>query len=358
MKQLILSVLLTIIISSLSIAQDFELVHQFNVGKEFSGKNFPEKADYMYYAPDDFVVDNEDNIYISQIFSKRIFKYDKEFKLIHIIQLSDPAFESIVKTRKNSYRADIIYRVALRCDKYANLYVMIESEGTLLKLLKYDKKGVLLRELPIKKGFASITGFDVNYWNDNILLFTMPSFVQHSDYVFIYNNEGRYLGKTDYYLMERDSFVYLTNYCSNGLQLIKCEYDNKFIPGDKLKETGRIQMDLEYSDNSTNNLPYCPFLGSDTVGNYYFGIDGGNRTTYYYNIGIINPLQNKVSEIKLKETEFTYRGKNVKVNLRKIKISPGGDLYFLGTEVKDLDHFMYNSKEVFINVYKLKCLRK
>jgi hypothetical protein len=321
---------LIILLTPIVFAQNLEILHKFNVGKEFGGKNLPPVAYYTNYMPDDYLIDNENNIYISDVFNKRIYKYNKHFELLNTIEIKDPAF-----TGRSYYNDNVPnpmetqFVITLQCDKDDNLYVSITTERHFLTLLKYDKMGKLLKHISLNKilGYRDITGFNVNYWNGIIYMSTLPLFSgDHNDFIFVFNQEGDLLGKVDYYLMGSDSNIYQTDRGKNYFQVIKYKFDNKYSPSGSLNEINKIRVDKK---EPYNGMMY-PFFGVDQNNNYYFGVDPD------YNIEKFDFQQNKVTEIKIDKNILS--GMKIKTNFDKIKVAPNGEIYWLGLEAKELSN--------------------
>jgi hypothetical protein len=343
---------LVVLITPLIYTQNLEILHKFNVGKEFKGKNLPTIAFYSNYIPDDYLIDNENNIYISEAFNKRIYKYNKHFELLNTIEIKDPAFTGLSYYNNNKPNPmETMYDVSLQGDKENNLYVSITTERHFLTLLKYDKMGNLIKRMSLNKvlGSRDITGFYVNYWNGIIYMYTLHSFFgDHNDFIFVFNQEGDLLGKVDYYLMRSDSNIYKTNKGKDYFQVIKYKFDNKYNPSANLTELNKIRVDKK---EPYNGMTY-PFFGVDQNNNYYFGVDPD------YNIEKFDFRQNKVTEIKIDKKVLA--GMKIKTNFDKIKVAPNGEIYWLGLEAKELTKRVAhesipksNSNDVFVTVIKI-----
>jgi hypothetical protein len=348
-------VLIIILALHLNYAQNIEILHKFNVGKEFSGRNLPTISHYQDFMPDDYLLDNHGNFYISEVFNKRIYKYNKQYELLKIIELRDPTFtDRTFNVDNRILHMETMYKVLLQCDKKDNLYVLITRESHFVKLLKYNNKGELVKQIHLdnKLGSGTLDYFIINYWTDNIIVRTFSLSVNKgSENVYIFDQAGNLLGNVDYYLMGSDSNIYKSFNGRNYLQLFKYKFENKFTYSDKLKEISKLQVDKKAPINGIS----WPFFGVDKNDNYYFG---GN-SDFDYSIEKFDFRQNKVTEIKIDDKFLS--GMNIKTNFNKIKVLPNGEIYWLGLEAKQLANRVArepipnsNSNDVNVVLIKIK----
>jgi hypothetical protein len=346
---------LALLFAPLVYTQNLEILHKFNVGKEFGGKSLPLVAHYQDFMPDDYLIDNENNIYISEVFNKKIYKYNKRFELLDIIEIKDSAFtDRTFNVNNRTLHMETMYEVILQCDNKDNLYILITRESHFVKLLEYNRIGKFVKQIPLdnKLGSGTIDNFIINYWTGNIIINTFSlSVIKGSEKVFVFDQEGNLLGNVDYYLMGSDSNIYKTINGRNYLQMIKYKFENKFISSDKLNIINKIQVNKKEKVNGTS----WPYFGVDKNDNYYFG---GNSASDY-SIEKYDFQQNKVTEIKI-DKESLLR-KHIKTDFNKIKVTSNGELYWLGLEAKEINNSvkresigLSNSNDVFVTLIKIK----
>jgi len=168
-----------------------------NPGELGQGLQF-KKAGLMNYIPDDIEIDNKNNFYICDRFSKTIYKYDSLLNFIYEKRIDDENFKGIlIQVNDKKIPLELRFYVDLETDHLGNLYALMSYMDYYYRMVKYDSEGNLINsfKLEIEPNNLRVPVLFIS--SDKILILTRPSnfFNENEDFIkqrtFVYDLNGK-----------------------------------------------------------------------------------------------------------------------------------------------------------------------
>ena len=342
---------------SLLYAQGIHLLGQIKYGtleQELVKTNTFEKGSFYDLMPDDLEIDSENNIYLCDRFTKKILKFSRDMELIYTTEI-DEGLLQVSHNSKDEYQKlnKSFYRVDLETDTTGNLYALVSLSELYSNLIKFDSHGELIPEFPLITQFPEQRLIDIFISSTgNIFINTFPHNLQDRRYiddglVFVYNLEGDFLGRADFFIEDSKGTTYRRNLLIKDYLQIDAYYPNTSGKVEKSSEEMlKTNMKVDYSNQKSWH-----FLGVDKFDNVYFIHGKQNVIVRKFNFS-----ENTISDIKIEEKNLTDLKILFANNFNNICLTPDGDIIILGiqntTGIKSL-YDTYNVDEVSVVVIKL-----
>jgi len=282
----------------------------------------------LYYdiIPDDLEIDYENNIYLCDRFTKNIFKFTSNMELLYEKRIDDKYFKQILNSDNIDQSVEkVLYQIDLETDNLGNLYLLISITDLYVNMIKYDKNGNLVDNFYLTNPFPKqyLRNFFISS-NNRIYIKTFPFSPQDITYtedgiVFVYDLDGEFLGRVDYYIEDNKGNIYKRNLLSNDYLQIDSYYPT--TPNNVKKTSERkikSSLKIDYSNQKT-----WYFLGVDNSDNIYF--IHGKQTMV---IRKFNFSDNSIEDLKIEGNEMKEFGVLFVNNHNNISIGPSGDIFY------------------------------
>lgn len=363
-------IFLLVIISSIICSQSFELIElkgkiKFGNKPGELGKNIQSNSAIPTgFTPEDIIFDNDNNIYICDRFSKRIIKYDSELKFIFEIQMDDEHFQDrLIKYNNTLVPEATAYEVHLDTDKYRNLYVLITHGESFYRIIKYNKKGELINNFKLGEPYPMQRTIGIIISSkDRILVKTSSYSPVNSTYfqdglIFVYDLNGKFLGRTDYSIDGSNGYIYKRNTTADKRNMLWIDRFEPLINGN-IDQTLSLKLDASLHVNLPVNTS-MPFIGIDRKNKLYFAGSNPGSAPLKFLIEIFDFSDNKVTEISLdrKEVENRLHNQfNTVLFHNPFVLSPDGNIYLCGiksnnSKINSAEKI--NSDDIELNILKL-----
>ncbi len=334
-----------------------QLNHIIKVGNNFGeiGKGLQlDNGIPVSYLPDDIVVDNNENFFICDKFSKKIIKYDKELNPQYEIQIEDMnAMQKYIKRNGKEYPLTLDFNIHLRIDQSNNLYALISKDGLFYKMLKYDNSGkndpsfIIGNEL---EGKIANTFF---IEDQKIFVLTSPPNFFDKTYmnegnVFIYTLSGEFLGKANYYIEDSKGNIYKQNNLNKKNKLWIDQYSSGQVKG-LITNNSKVNKSL-FGDLPDNTA--LRFLGTDKFDNLYFvdkNIEGITGKIFDFNKNEVKNIFVKQEIIKQYSNQF-----NLVIPHDPFILSPAGELYLITIKCNQGNDWFKNTNYSDVSLVILK----
>lgn len=331
LKNIISLILLSLLILASDLyAQKYFLLGDIKYGsapEQLGNDLVIESGNFFDLIPGDLEIDLENNIYVCDKFSRKIFKFTSELDLIYEQTIDDKFFnDAIANTNYNQFGEKILYQFDLETDILGNLYVLISATELYVNLLKYDKYGNLMENFSLDKTIPNqyLRDFFISGKN-KIFINTFPFSPQDVHYinegpVFVYDLDGNFLGRTDYFIEDKGGNVYKRNLL-NPMQLQIDAYNKQngqVVKTTNLELIGSIKID--YSQDRAWH-----FLGVDKLDNIYFTHGQQNVLVRKFNFS-----DNTIEDVKIEEKDLKNLGVLFANNFNNISLSPDGNIFLCG----------------------------
>jgi len=368
MKKIIKFCLFIVLSTNWIYAQNYELIEvgksiKFGDKKEELGKNLQfknEKA--LGFSPDDIAVDIDNNFYVCDKFSKTIIKYDSLLNYIYEIKVEDSNLHGKLVKGFNNTRlipVELTYNVELATDTEKNLYCLIKKDDRIHRFIKYNEKGIWINEFDIYRTLPAqlgINSFHVN--NNKIFIYTsseLPPDKSYTDFmqknVFVYDLDGRFLGRGNYYFEDYNGKIYDRNTLNKKDMLWIDQYSPAL--------DGLIKPTSELSVNKSLYTELQPNTGFNEA-----GIDKYNNLYIIslnpFLITVFNFNDNTVKKVSDTEPlrEVIYKKHKILVpTFKSLLVSYNGDIFIYGIKSKKdyIDRYKEsNDNEVELIILQIK----
>jgi len=331
-----------------------------NLGELGKGLQF-QKAGPMLYTPDDIEIDNKNNFYICDRFSKTIYKYDSLLNLIYEKRIDDESFKGIlIQVDDKKIPLELRYYVDLETDLLGNLYALMGYMGYYYRMIKYDTEGNLIDSFKLEIEPKNLRVYSTFISKDKILIATGLSNIFSEDEefrkqkTFVYDLDGKFLGRCNTYFEDFYGNIYNTNTLIKGKFLVE-----QYLPSsdEKIKPTSELTLSnnlyFEKPENSSGEL-----MAIDTSNNIYLIFESP------FSLKIFNFNNNKVIEIIRNEGLQKFLEKKYRIqipNSRQFLLSPTGEIYTYGFKTINNNENLwkeYNYNELELKFIKIKILEK
>jgi len=368
MKKVISFCLFTIISINFIYAQDYELIEvgksiKFGDKKAELGKNLQFKSEKaLGFSPDGIAVDIDNSFYVCDKFSKTIIKYDSLMNYIYEIKIEDSnlhgeAVKGFNKTHLTP--VELSYKVELATDTYKNLYCLIKKDDRIHRFIKYNEEGKLIKEFDLHTtlpAWFNANMFHIN--NDKIFIYTsieLPPDKSYTDFmqknVFVYDLEGGFLGRCNYFLEDDDGKIYRRNTINKKDLLWIDQYSSEL--NNIVKPTSELSL------NRSLYTELQPNTGLDKV-----EIDKHNNL-YFISlnpllIAVFNFNDNTVKKVSDIEPlrEVIYKKYKILVpTFKSLLVSYNGNIFIYGIKSKKDYSDRYkesNDSEVELRILQIK----
>lgn len=355
----VLTIFLFILFSfSFIYSQSIQLLGNIKYGdldKELGKPGTLETGYFHDLITDDIEIDYEKNIYLCDKYTKKILKFTNDMKLIYAKKISYEQLKSTHNfTNENQNFKKVFYNVDLETDKTGNLYVLVTMGEAYLNLIKFDGNGNLISEFHLSGQLPAQRLIDFFISNTGkIFINTFPHNPQDMHHineglVFVYNLDGEFLGRTDYFIEDNEGHIYKRNLLNHTqFQIDSFKKNNSY----QIKKTTDIEsrgnLKIDYSNNQTS----WRFLGVDNYDNVYF-IHGKEVVI----IRKLNFKNNRINDIKIEKSKLDEMGVLFANNFNNISIAPDGDIIFCGikrTERNKTLNDSFNIDDTSVSILKL-----
>ncbi|MBI1937338.1 MAG: hypothetical protein HYS25_04365 [Ignavibacteriales bacterium] len=268
----------------------------------FSNKEYPHT-----FIRADYTVDRDDNIYIANPFTEKVYKYNKG-TLVDEISISS---QLVANKRINT--------ISVSCDTKGSLYVLFLDGEFFINMEKYDQNCKKINKFQLNFfGSNYVKRFFINN-NDEICIGTFPVILgpdNDTRLFYLYDKDGNFIGKTNYPHAT-------TNYYLNSAVKGK-NYYIESIPKEQQKEPKDINETMLFPYDNTNDFGIKYFIGCDAKENAY---------TFRDNEIIMYNLKNRESK-----TFHVNRNNNMYNDYISdhlfMKVAPDGTVYMLSVGAK------------------------
>jgi hypothetical protein len=297
-------------------------------------------------VPDDIEVDQFGNIFIVDKQHDRILQFSSNLEEKHSIDIKIPLLKKLNTSDEVRYLIEHhLYKTELEFDSKNNLYVLISLNEFYLDIFKFDETGQLINEFIINGNGPQhyLRDFFISR-QDKIYINTFPINILDIEYlntgqVFVYDLEGDFIGRTDYFIEDNNSIAIKRNL------LNRSDFQLDFFPilENEVKTTDKLILKNSFSIPYNKNKSWS-FLGIDINNQLYF-IQGrkplivrrinSDRTTYDDFIIDENLFKSKniLFKSEIKNVELTKSGEIILFGLKFIKSDYSCDDYFDSSEV-------------------------
>lgn len=368
MKKIISFCLFIFISINFIYAQNFELFEvgksiKFGDKKEQLGKNLQfknEKA--LGFSPDDIAVDIDNNFYVCDKFSKTIIKYDSLLNYIYEIKIEDSKLhgESVKGFNKTHLTpVELTYKVELATDTYKNLYCLIKKDDRIHRFIKYNEEGKLIKEFdvhPTLPASLAVNLFRIN--NNKIFIYTRIEFSLDKSYtdfmqknVFVYDLDGGFLGRCNYYLEDNDGKIYQRNTMNKKDLLWIDQYSSEL--NNIVKPTNELSLNRSLYTELQPNTGFNE-AGIDKYNNLYIiSLNPFLITVFNFNDNTVK----KVSDTEPLREVIYKKYKILVPTSNSLLVSYNGDIFIYGIKSKKDYSDRYkesNDNEVELSILQIK----
>ena len=322
-----------------------DLAREYFESQTYNHKNSP--IQILHSLSEDFIVDNKGNYYFVNSFSKVISSYNQKGELLYEFTISDEKInnEKIVMNNMSTTKASL-YQAKLGTDHLNNLYILLLHSEYFYKMIKIDQQGELVKDFKIEKPFPGQRNTGLFISQDKIYVNTMPATVFDPNYteegtVFVYNLNGKFIGRADYYLEDNGGCIYtpLFNKGEFIFNKYKNEKNESLLKTVNLKKIGEIKIHYKKSDKFISIEDRWLFKGFDKYNNIFF-----------YNESVIKKYDQSSNLIE--EIPFALKDlktDNILTNHKYIRIGQNGDIFVFGIKTNeqiDMQKKDYNSSDI------------
>lgn len=337
-KFFINTLILCFVILSPLLAQNYnfvkkgkDVIYEDNYGELGKERQFT-LANISDYRPDDLIMDQNNNIFICDRFTKTICKYDSLLNPLLEIKINDEHFKAKTITyNKAQIPEELLYKAHLGLDRSGNLYVLLTTFEKFYKLLKYDRNGNILASFTLSRPYPMprTLGIEVSP-SDNIFITTFPYSPADIKYfddgtVFVYDSNGKFLARTDYFIEDSKGNIYKQNTLNKRNKLWIDQFKTSHIMS--VTKTSSLQAESYLSANLPNNTSFH-FIGIDSKDKLYFVTND-----FPFLIKIFDFTEKQVVELSLIKEQFedrVYNQYNIYVPFNPFILSHNGEIFLYG----------------------------
>lgn len=326
MKNILVILLITFFLNIGYLESQNNYKAEILIEKEYGGQIFST----------DLIFDKSDNIYFFDGF-RNILKYDRNGNFLYDIPIPIEQFNS----------------VKLGIDFQNNLYVSLMWSDYFSQMLKFDSSGNQIKNFELKNPKPAGRTYPIFISKSNKLyIYTFLLELEPSEwakgYVYVYNIDGKFLGRTDYYVENSDGMVYKIDpgYKEFRVEQFDSTPRNEITKSDSLEHKGRISIEYKYRSYEPGSI-----FGSEEDSWGYIDLDKNN------NIYFANPFMIKKYD---KTNSFI---ENINISIKKLdkskifahihflKVNNEGEIFVYGFKNYD-DSFKDNDKIVILKYIK------
>lgn len=227
-------------------------------------------------------------------------------------------------------------------------------------MVKYDSEGNLINsfKLEIEPNNLRVPVLFIS--SDKILILTRPSnfFNENEDFIkqrtFVYDLNGKFLGRRDSYFEDFDGNIYDINTSIKGKFIVE-----QYLPSSdgKIKPTSELTLNRSLF---SEEYEYAGGGGTfiDSSNNIY------SLRVYPFSIKIFNFNNNEIKQINWNEHLQKFIEKKFRIQIpngRQFLLSPAGDIYTYGFKTIYNDENLwkdYNYSDLELKVIKIKILEE
>ncbi len=258
----------------------------------------------------DITFDSNNKIYVLETHDKKVIQFNVQGEAESIIDLnkdfSDVNFNRLKITTDNN-----------------DLYILLLFGEFYVRLIKYtegelDKNYELKTQMPIGRNINVIVS------NGIVRIKTFPSSIDPRHHaegdVFVYDNNGHFLGRTDYFFKDKKGLIYKKK-GRYDIEVYQAEEDNEITKTKNLKRVKVISVPQELRSKTPEQDMW-----------YLAGIDNKNHiyiSNNNYKILRCSPSKEEVEKVVF-DVEKIKKQKIFLPNSTKIKVNNSGNLFLLG----------------------------
>jgi hypothetical protein len=279
------------------------------------------------FIPDNIEVDHEGNVYLCDKSTKMILKLSPEMDILYKKEISKEFFKSTTGAIDNEQDIKIIYyNINLETDISGNLYALISMNDLFTNLISFTKNGDLRTSFQLSDQipFQYIRDFFISD-RGKIFINTFPFSPQDIQYVndglvFVYDLNGDFLGRTDYFIEDKEGVIYKRNL----LNPIEFQLDSYKNQNNEIMNTTNLELIRSLNKDYSQDRSWH-FLGVDKLDNIYF--TQGQQNLLFRKFNFSNQ---SVEDIKIEVKELENLGVLFYNNFNNISLSPDGNILFCG----------------------------
>lgn len=296
------------------------------------------------FSRNDYALDNTGNIFFYNHSSFSIDKYNYQGK-----QMSNISLRRFIPDEQKVYAELDLIGVNFEIDGKDNLFCLLKYNELKTDLLKFDSSGNFIKKFDFGQG-PNPKGFNTFYVSPtgNIFIYTfdVTQLVNTGDdkgRVLVYDNAGKYLGRSHFFIQDKDFNFYSHKYSNNSLKITKHFVGGKKMDLDNPNFVNEKTIEIKYLHD------YSKHFNKYAEDRWFFsGIDQDNNLYYSSNkkIAKINFDNNTLEYIPFQSTNNIHPQKAIKNNIK-------GDIVLLRFVSGPVDTKTLDKKNMFINFVKI-----